>query len=472
MAVADFPDNVLSPNTNNIKGKTMNATCSELSGHHFNLQKIIPPRLIKKLTDRCVRFRIYDPVTTLHCFLYQVLHQASCKAAVSGLNIQRIKAGLKSISMNTAALTKAKRRLCENTLFKIAKAIGEENDQTGNWKWKGKEVFLVDGTVLNLEDTKKNKSRYPQAVIKGKPVGQPKLRMLGVFSLFSGSFLDAELGSYSGKGQGEPTLIKKIIPRFKKGSILVLDRFFTSFKLQNLFLQAKLEYVIRARDIFAKKVLHGRSDVVVTMRTTNSGIYVPVSECNVQNGLQVRVIKSSIKRKGFRVATIYIMTSLLDSKLYQKNEIEELYLKRWCIELDIRHLKVTLNASLLRSKSPSIIRKELWVHLIGFNIVRKIAGMTSLKYKLALPRAISFKTTLRVFLQAIMVFGAKKGPEIIFDLLRKEILKSPYRREPRAIKKRHNRYPFLTCSRKTSKNEGWGYVRRHGQKGLCAIGAA
>jgi hypothetical protein len=443
---------------------------SLFSSHQFNLKKIIPDHLINKLGDDCIRFRVYDPITTLYCFLHQSLNNASCKSAVSNLNIQRIKLGMKIISMNTAALTKAKKRLNETTLSNIAKTIGLANDKVGNWKWQKKDVYLIDGTVLNLEDTERNKSEYPLNFTQSRSIGMPKLRMLGVFSLGSGSLIDAEIGGYIGKGQGETTLLRSLLPRLRQRSVLVLDRLFTSFALQDYLIRNKFDYVIRARDKAAKKLLGRKSDVVVTLERGRLETYAPELRENLSESINVRMIKSSIKRNGFRVATIYIMTSFTDKKLYKKDELEEIYLKRWGIELDIRHLKVTLDASLLRSKSPDTARKELWVHLIGFNIVRKIIGMTSVKFNKAMPRSISFKTTLNVFLQSISTLGSK-SINIILKLLKNEILNSPYRREPRAIKRQYNRYPVLTTSRKESKNEVWGYSRRRQSQGLKKVGS-
>lgn len=83
------------------------------------------------------------------------------------------------------------------------------------------------------------------------------------------------------------------------------------------------------------------------------------------------------------------------------------------------------------------------------------------------PRKRPFKTTLTGFLEAISYVGTK-GIDILLKILSNEVLKSKYRREPRALKKRHNRYPYLTVSRKESKKQNWGYSRRKGRMGLSA----
>jgi len=83
----------------------------------------------------------------------------------------------------------------------------------------------------------------------------PKLRLLGLFCGTTGAYLDGELCPYSGKGNAETSLMLNLVHRVKPGSILVLDRFFTSPHMQSTFKTKGIDYVIRSRDKFAKKVL-------------------------------------------------------------------------------------------------------------------------------------------------------------------------------------------------------------------------
>lgn len=449
----------------------MKSIAGSSSRQSLDFKNFISSKDFSSLSDSFERVRVFDPATTLYCFLHQILNQCSCKGALAHLNVHRHNMGLKKVSMNTAAYTKAKKRLSESKIWEVIKKTGERiENSAGAWKWRGRDVFLVDGTVINLEDTDQIKEEYPLTYSKGKAQGQPKLRLLGVFGLASGAFVDGEVGAYSGKGQAETSLFQKIIPRVKAGSVLVLDRFFTSFYLQSSLLSSGIDYVIRARDQKAKRLLGRKTDIVVTLKRPYehaAGIYDHESASKT---IQVRLIKSTIKREGFRPASIYIMSSLLCQKTYRKREVEELYLQRWGVEVDIRNLKCTLEARELKSKTPSQARKELGVSLLAYNLVRKVTVKASGFGKVA-PRKISFKTSLKAYCEILNVLG-KSGFECLEELLCGEILNSKYRREPRALKKRNNRYPLLMTSRKESINETWGYGRRRGQKGLTTGEAA
>ena len=417
------------------------------------------------LCKNCSRFRVFDPASTLYCFLFQVLNQESCKATLINFNLQRIQLGLKTVSLNTAGYVKSKKRLVEDVLKNIACDTGSLMDKSNPWRFKGRDVFLGDGTTFCLQDTKKIKKDYPLTYRLGKAQGLPKLRLFGIFSASTGAFLDGEIGAYCGKGKGEPTLLRKMLSRVKPRSILVLDRFFTNYCLQYFLRKLGHDYVIRARDKSAKKALGKKGDRVVNVSydgRKKNAFYEP----GIPRNMMVRYVKSSIKRPGFRVAHIYIITNLFDEDGYSKKDIEEIYLQRWGVELDIRNIKITLDGKVLRCKTPSEARKELWVHIIGYNLVRSIHQSCSAINNEA-PRKQSFKCALVVF---NLSRRFKVRDEQCYELLRTEILNSKYRREARAIKRRTESYPLLTVSRSEAKKQSWGYSRRRSKPLVEALG--
>ena len=95
----------------------MKPTMNSLNSHKITLKNFISNDLISSLMDDCKRKRIFDPATTLYCFLHQVLSGCSGIGAVINLNIQRKKEGLKLASINTAAFTCAKKKLSEDRLI-------------------------------------------------------------------------------------------------------------------------------------------------------------------------------------------------------------------------------------------------------------------------------------------------------------------------------------------------------------------
>lgn len=455
VAVANSFDSFISTTKKNTKDVAMKSNSAAFNSQEISFSNLIPKRLIEYLSSDCERCRIFDPSSTLFCFLYQVINSCSGKAALLNLNISRLKNGLRPISMNTSALTKAKKRLCEVKLKNIATELGKGIDKESKlWNFKGRDVFLGDGTVINLEDTKDIKKGFPVNRRKMAIQGLPKMRLFCLFNSSSGSFINGKIGSYCGKGQAETSLLRSLLKEIKKDAILVLDRFFTNPLLRKMIVEIKLNYVIRARDEAAKKILKRKKEKVF-----EDG-----------SGHKVRYIKSSYNRDGFRPAVTFIMTNLLDSDGLSKEDIELLYLKRWGVELDIRHLKQTLHASFLRSMSSEMVKKEIWVHLIAFNLIRKLSNSNCSKNHHE-PRKQSFKIYLEVMIK-ILNGAIKNGEEFFLKILEGEILNSPYRREPRAIRRFLKRFEVMNMTRKQAKNKKWGKSGRKHRAGLLAREAA
>jgi len=53
-----------------------------------------------------------------------------------------------------------------------------------------------------------------------------------------------------------------------------------------------------------------------------------------------------------------------------KNELNGLYKQRWRVEVDIRNIKTTMKMDVLRCRTPDAVEKEIWVHLLAYNLIR------------------------------------------------------------------------------------------------------
>ena len=97
----------------------------------------------------------------------------------------------------------------------------------------------------------------------------------------------------------------------------------------------------------------------------------------VPDELMVRIVKSK---------KLIIVTTLLDADKYPRSEIVSLYLARWHIELDLRSIKCLMKMDVLRCKTPEMVRKEIAVHLLVYNLMAQAA--TELRKQ---ARKMSFK---------------------------------------------------------------------------------
>src|SRR5260370_16272254 len=96
------------------------------------------------------------------------------------------------------------------------------------------------------------------------------------------------------------------------------------------------------------------------------------------------MIRVRCAAKGFRTCELILVTTLLDPEKYPAQEIAQLYLQRWSIELFFRDIKTLLKMEHLRCQSPHMVQKEFLMHMIGYNLIRAVMVQTVPNHALAL----------------------------------------------------------------------------------------
>src|SRR5271165_1447481 len=65
---------------------------------------------------------------------------------------------------------------------------------------------------------------------------------------------------------------------------------------------------------------------------------------------------------------------MLDAEEYTKAELADLFIQRWNKELALRSIKDVLKMDVLRCMSPEMVEKEIWIHLLAYNLIRGVAA--------------------------------------------------------------------------------------------------
>ena len=154
------------------------------------------------------------------------------------------------------------------------------------------------------------------------------------------------------------------------------------------------------------------------------------------------------------------MTTLLDPGQASKEELAELYRARWNNELDLRSIKVTLQMDRLRCKTPELVRKEIWAHVLAYNLIRTVMAQAAAGEGVP-PRSISFKAALQVLeaFRPLIAYRADRGAghlaALYEQLLRAiavhRVADRPDRFEPRMTRKGPRAYQSLTRPRREIK---------------------
>lgn len=108
----------------------------------------------------------------------------------------------------------------------------------------------------------------------------------------------------------------------------------------------------------------------------------------------VREIRFQVEKAGFRTRKVTLVTTLLDVKAYPKSALCELYRFRWQAEISLRHLKTRMQMEFLPSKTPDMVIKEFYIHLLAYNLIRSVQKEAGKNHGVQ-PTELSFSATVQ-----------------------------------------------------------------------------
>ena len=396
--------------------------------------------------------RIYTPLVTLWVFLSQVLSQDhSCRAAVARLIAHRLSRGQSSCSEETGAYCQAKKRLPEEFFADVVRQAGRTLDARAqsDWHWKDRRVYLFDGSTVSMPDTPENQNAYPQHDSQKPSLGFPLARIAAIFSLSCGAIIDLGIGRYAGKGQGEISLFRTLWDFFQPGDVVLTDRLYCTWRelltLQQRGVDSVTQLQAMRKADFRKGKRLGKEDHIVRWKRPLIRSLSWQAQKLLPEHLTVRECRIHIEQTGFRSKSIVVVTTLLNAEEFTKEDLAGLYRARWNAELDLRDVKQTLQMDILRCKTPELVRKEIWTHILAYNLIRTIMAQAATKHEIQ-PRTISFKGTLQFLeeFQRLIDYQEHRGNahrmmlsgQLLDSIASQRVADRPDRFEPRLLKRR------------------------------------
>jgi hypothetical protein len=408
------------------------------------------------------RDRVFSPVTTIWGFLGQVLSEDhSCRDAVSRIIAHRAANGMTVCSPNTASYCTARSRVPASVLSVLTKRTAEELQASAGdlWKWNGRSVFIVDGSHVSMPDTEENQAVYPQVPNQKPGLGFPLARITVALSLATGACHDLAIAPYQGKGTGEKTLFRRMYDTLKPGDVVLADALFDDYFIACELCDRKIDLVARVQHerVGSRTAQSGPDgDIIVWQRPNKPRGMTGEQYRRYPKQLLMRQVTVDARDKDNRVKQFKVITTILARSIDGK-QIGDLYERRWDGEVDIRSIKSTMQMDILRCKTPDMIHKEIWTHLLAYNLLRTVMAVAANENDIE-PRKVSFKGAK----QALTAFAPKieaarpedRGPLIdamLMVIAYHRVGNRPGRWEPRARKRRPKPAARLTQPRHIAK---------------------
>jgi hypothetical protein len=323
--------------------------------------------------------------------------------------------------------------------------------------WCARRVITVDGTTVTAPDTEENQKAYPQQSVQKPGCGFPILRILALLNLATGMLTAWAAGQWR---QSELALLQTLWDCLRVGDVLLGDRGFCSWGLLAMCLEHKVDAVFRVRGSRRKDFRQGkrlsRDERLVQWTKPKEKAWTLSTQqwAALPEILTLRLVRCRLQLPGFRTRQVILVTTLLDSVSFPPAALSQLYYRRWAMELTLRNIKITLQMDTLSCKTPQNLEREIRMHFLVHNLVRRLMLEAARRYRVALER-MSFAGGLaaarrygEALLQARSEARRHNLREELFRVLADDLVPDrPGRREPRAVKRRPKPYPRLMCHR-------------------------
>jgi len=436
-----------------------------LSGYALLFEPILGSDFLRQI-DETKRQRHYGTIPTFWAWLGQILElNAACTRAVSMVQTWNIAQGLPQPSSNTTAYCNARSRMSMSFLQSVADKTTStlnarviERDQ-----WRGLTLKAIDGSSLQLLDTVKNQKRYPQPTTQREGCGHPVMGIVGVVNLSHGGWEGFE--TFAGR-KHDSRVAPRLLKHVHEGDLMLADRAFCTYQLMAQIRAKKAHVVMRLHQSRHRKLDWRRGKKVspierlvtwVKSKNPPAGSDLTQEEWDqLPDEMTFRYIKLGYENRCGEKQMLVVVTDLLDPETHPAEEVADLYLRRWEIEVKLRDLKTTLRMEMLRVKSPEMAERTLLMMQISYNLIRALM-QEGAHHGVREILEISFKQTIDLVVSMSESYRPLAGKprklrerhQILIEEVSQRVLEiRPYRLEPRAIKRRPKSYPLLTAPRR------------------------
>ncbi len=403
-----------------------------------------------------------DPATTVALFAQQVLQGNMSCAAVRHLDDK---------TFTPQAYCAARMRLPLNVVRQLARDASQQLcttvDSQEQYRFGPHRVLLIDSSSFSMPDTPELQNHFGQPGMQKPGCGFPIAHWLVLFNARTGLAIDtltAPLRTH------EASQVGQIQQETQAQDLVVGDDSFGTYAHLSLLLGRQMHGLFPVhhhrivdftphrpciepgkgkaakglpRSRWVKRLGHNDQLVQWFKPARRPDWMTPQQWRSVPDSILVREVRRTIHRFRRRPIRLTIVTTLLDPKAYPPKQLFKLRLRRWDVETNFRHLKTTMKMEVLHCQTVEGVLKEMWMFLLVYNLVRMIMLEAAARQGVEADR-ISFADALN------WMRRAKPGGEL------PKLIVVPYRPdriEPRAVKRRRDRYARMNKPRKKMRQD-------------------
>jgi hypothetical protein len=296
-----------------------------------------------------------------------------------------------------SAISQARTRLgsepLEMLFRRLARPLGESGSR-GVWyrEWR---VVSLDGTTFDVGDTPANERAFGRQEASRGTTAFPQLRCVALVESGTHVIFDVAIGAYA---TSEVELSKPLLGALTSEMLCLADRNFFSYPRWQEATATPAQMLWRAKS----------NHILPCERRLVDGSYLstvypsPQDRRHRRRGIPLRVIEYRLDGVNDPEPLYRLVTTILDPSRAPALELAALYHERWEIENTFDELKVHLRGRdvVLRSKTPDLVRQELYGLLLAHFSVRGLMCEAALRADLDTD-TLSFVHAVRVIKRKI-----------------------------------------------------------------------
>src|SRR4051812_2502139 len=275
-----------------------------------------------------------------------------------------------------SGISQARSRLGEAPLRRLSEALVQPiatPATKGAW-YRGWRLASLDGSCLDVADTEETRAEFGMPGASRGESAFPQLRLVALVENGTHVLFGACLGRYA---EGETTLAQDVLGALRPGMLCLADRSFFGYALWQRATRTGADLLWRVRGN-----LRLPRETVLPDGSYLSTIYPSDKDRRHRTGgLQLRVVEYRLEGIPEAEPLYRVVTSILDPQRAPAAELAALYHERWEIEVALAELTTQLRGArvVLRSKTPELVRQEVWGLLLAHFAVRGLMHEAALQ---------------------------------------------------------------------------------------------
>lgn len=269
--------------------------------------------------------------------------------------------------ISKSAFTQARAKLKHTAFVELSDRVVDEFYNEAPWmSWHGRRVLSVDGSTICLPDSDSLREVYGEHRLGAGDRYKVMSRISHLYDPLNKIIVHASIGKYR---KSEKALCEEHLDHIQSGDLVLFDRYYASVWLFLVLEKIGADFIMRLNEKHwnaAKQLIQDdENDRIVEFKVSPEHVRVLRKYGVSQTTIKCRLVRKRLKNGNEMI----LCTSLKEEEIYSREDIVQVYHKRWGIEESYKFLKCRLDIQNFTGKTPHAILQDFYVKIFLSNLL-------------------------------------------------------------------------------------------------------